>query len=223
MNNINSGSRILSVCRREFQRIAANKPMWLMTIILPILTFIFVAFIYQKGSLRDIPVVIYDGDNSEISRLISRSMDASPAMKIVKRVSSIAEIEREMQKGNAYGGLYIPDGFESSLKGGNKTTVVFYKYSYNLVIGTNLLKESSTIIKTISGGVLLKKLRSKGMSAEQAMSVINPISIESQSLFNPAYNYEEYLVPGVIPFLFQIIIMLGALWIIGSEFTGGTL
>lgn len=223
MNNTNTGNRILSVCKREIVRIAANKPIWVMTIILPILTFLLIAFIYQKGTLRDIPVVIYDGDNSEVSRLIARSLDASPAVKIVKRVGSVDEVKKEMQKGNVYGGLYIPNGFENSLKGGNRTTIVFYKYSYNLMIGTNLLKESSTIIKTISGGVLLKKLRSKGMPADQAMSIINPVAIETQSLFNPSYNYEEYLVPGVIPFLLQMIIMLAALSIIGSEFTENTL
>jgi len=36
------------------------------------------------------------------------------------------------------------------------------------------------VIKTISGGILLKKLRSNGMQLEQAMNVINPIRIQSQ-------------------------------------------
>lgn len=61
------------------------------------------------------------------------------------------------------------------------------------------------------------------MSEDQAMNIVNPIRLETQSLFNPAYNYENYLVPGLMPVMLQMIIMISGVLIISSEYTHRTI
>ncbi|MGE5364061.1 MAG: ABC transporter permease, partial [Bacteroidota bacterium] len=103
--------------------------------------------------------------------------------------------------------------------GGQYATVSLYKSTASLIVGNLLYKDGVTTLRTISGGVLLKKLRSKGLSTDRAMAVINPIRIDSQSLFNPNYSYLSYLLPGLVTALVQMIIMITSVLIISSEFT----
>lgn len=213
---------LLNVIRREFHRIAERKTLYFLIILLPLGLFTFLSLIYIKGVVRELPVAVIDKDNSELSRLVVRSMDATSSMKIVMHAGSIEEVKEGVLRGKLQGAFYIPEGFEKKLKGGQYTNVSLYKSTASLIVGNLLYKDGVTTLRTISGGVLLKKLRSRGLSAEKAMAVINPIRIDSQSLFNPNYSYLSYLLPGLVTALVQMIIMITSVLIISSEFTHHT-
>ena len=85
-----------------------------------------------------------------------------------------------------------------------------------------IMKDAKTVIKTVSGGVLLKKLRSAGMLNEQSMNRINPIKLETQVLYNPTYSYAVYLTPGIALVMLQMIIMMVAVLLISSEHSHDT-
>ncbi len=194
----------------------------MLSIFLPIILFLLIAVIYKNGMVRNLPVAIFDEDNSGTSRLVIRSIDATSSMNVTKYVSSEEELKSEFRKGNIQGAFYFPRDFEQELKKGKPSTVIIYKNSASLIIGNSIYKDGMTVIKTISGGALLKKLRSKGLTATSAMNYISPIRIESQYLYNPNYNYENYLIPALIPALLQMIIIVAGVLLISSEFTHNT-
>lgn len=217
-----SDSPIYNISLRELRRIGKSKTLYLLLVILPILLFIFLSLIYKNGVVRDLPIAIYDEDNSELSRLVIRSIDATPSMEATETINSIEEIKTEFRKGNIQGAFYFPPDFEKNIKAGKNSTVVVYKNTANLVIGNLILKDGSTAIRTISAGALLKKLKARNMHAEKAMNFINPIRIETHYLFNPAYNYFNYLIPGILPMLLQMIIMVSACITMNNEFAQNT-
>jgi len=55
------------------------------------------------------------------------------------------------------------------------------------------------------------------------MALANPVSVDTQALFNPSYNYANYLVPGLLPAFMQMFIMLVAVLVISAEYHEGTL
>ncbi|RJP64547.1 MAG: ABC transporter permease [Ignavibacteriales bacterium] len=215
-------SKILRVAKRELGRIAERRTLYMLSIFLPVILFLLIAVIYKNGMVRNLPVAIFDEDKSGTTRLLIRSIDATSSMDITKYVSSVEELKSEFRKGNIQGAFYFPKEFESELKKGKKTTVVIYKNTASLIIGNTIYKDGMTVVKTISGGALLKKLRSKGLTENKAMNYVNPIRIESQYLYNPNYNYEFYLIPSVIPALLQMIIIVAGVLLISSEFSHNT-
>lgn len=212
----------IKIFLRELNRISERKTLYLLTIILPLLLFVFLGYIYKYGVVRELPVVVLDEDHSELSRLIARSVDAASSMRVIHNVTSLEEIQKEYLRGQIQGAFYIPKGLESRLKSGKSATVVIYKNTSNLIIGNTLYKDGVTVVRTISAGILLKKLRSRGLSYEKALNIVNPVKIDANSLFNPHYNYVSYLIPGLITALLQMIIMISAVLIISSEFAHGT-
>ncbi len=219
---ITQNNAIVRVMKREWQRIGERKTLYLLSIILPIFLFFFFGYIYSDGVLRNISVAIFDADNSEISRLIVRAVESTSAFQIVEYAHSVDEIKENFQRGKIQVAFYLPKGLERDIKRGKPATVVIFNNSTNLIIANTTLKDGSALIKTISGGILLKKFRSNGLQAEQAMNIINPIRIETQSLYNPNYNYLNFLVSGLIPVMLQMIIMVAAALLFSSEFTHHT-
>lgn len=214
---------IVNVAKREIGRIASSKIYMFLLFILPVTLFIFLAYIYKTGLVRDIPVAVCNSDNGELSRTFTNMIETTGSMKIVKYVASESDLKNEFLNGNIYAGFYIPIGFEADIKSGHGSSVVVYNNTTNLITGNTVLKDASTFIKTFSAGVLLKKIRSKGIGEEQAMNIVNPVRIDTRPLYNPNYNYLNYLVPGLIPVMFQMIIMLLSAILISSEFSNSSI
>lgn len=215
-------SSIKKIIIREFKQIGKRKTLFLLEIVFPIIIFFLFAEIYKQEVIRELPVAIYDADNSSLSRKIERFIDASPTMQITENLNSIQEIKNDFKKGKIKGAFVFPRNFEKQIKSGLNSNIIIYKNSSNIIVGTYLFKESAAIIKTVSAGVLIKKLNSNGQSSDQAMATVNPIQIKTVSLYNPTYSYENYLMPGLVTFTLQMMIMIAAVIILSSEFTHNT-
>jgi ABC-2 type transport system permease protein len=207
---------------REFKRIKERRTLYLLTIIIPLIVFVLYALIYKQALLRELPIAIYDADHSPISQKIIEMVESTPSMKIVKYDNSLDEIKNDFFDGRIQGAIYFPRNMEKDLKEGKKSSVVVYKNTSNLIIGNTILKDATTIVRTLSAGVLLKKIRSKGMTYDRAMNIVNPIRIETNPLYNSNYSYLNYMVPGVIGFTFQMLIMIASVIVISSEFSHNT-
>lgn len=194
-----------------------------LSLIAPGLFFLLFAIIFKTGVLRDIPVAILDEDKSTLSLLISRYIESTGSMAIVKYVNSLDELKSEFRKGYIDAAFYLPRNMGKDVKSGKQSHPVLFINSMNLIKSNNILNDGEKVIKTVSGGILLKKIRSSGSSENQAIDITNPIRIDSQIMFNPNYSYEQYLFPGLAAFTLMMIIMLTSVLVINSEFSNNTL
>ena len=217
-----NGFAFWNVFRREIRRISVNKAIYSLSILFPIFLFTLLCLIYKDGVVKEIPVVICDRDHSSLSDAYCQLIESDGSMKITKYVASYNEIEEAFKNGGIYAGIYIPDNFESDIKKGISTSVIIYNNSLNIITNNTILKSGKTFTKNFSGAILLKKLRSKGVPEDAAMNVINKITVDTQSLYNPNYNYLDYLIPGLLPSMLQMIIMVVAVTLFSSEFAHDT-
>ncbi len=192
-------------------------------IIIPLIVFFLVSYIYQDRVVLDIPIGVCDLDNSELSRTIVRSIESTRSLEISGIVSSVDDIKNEMRKGAIQGAFYIPEDLERNIKSGKPATIVIYKNTANLIIGNLILKDAATISQTVSAGVLMRRLQASGLSPDQALVLANPIRIDSYALFNPGYNYANFLSPAIVMVLLQMLVQILAVVVINDEITDGTL
>jgi len=216
-------SPVINVIKREFNILIRKKPLLFLSLIAPVIFFLLFAIIFKNGVLRDIPVAIFDEDNSSLSLLIIRYVESTGSMAVVKYVNSSEELKSEFRKGNIDAAFYLPRNMEKDVKAGKQSHPVLFINAMNLIKSNNILNDGEKVIKTVSGGILLKKIRSAGSGENQALDIINPIRIDSQIMFNPNYSYEQYLFPGLAAFTLMMIIMLTSVLVLNSEFSNNTL
>lgn len=202
---------------RELKRFGSDRVCVVICFVIPPILFTLFCFIYYAGLVRGLPVAVCDNDNSSISRTLVRSIEASSVMKVVAHVNSAREIEDGLRRGIYLGGFYLPNGMERDIKRGHPVFPVIYKNSQNLLIGNTLFKEAMTIFRTFNAGVLLNKFRKAGLSKDQAIGLVNPVATDITVLYNPNFNYSQFLSPGLIFAQFQVIIILTFFLIIARE------
>jgi ABC-2 type transport system permease protein len=210
------------VIKREFVRITERKTLYLLSIIVPFIVAIILFVIFKNPVLRDIPVAIYDEDHSELSQLITRYIESTRSMEIVTYANSLEELKKDFRTDKVSAAFHFPQGMEATIKDGKQSNVELFMNTMNLVKSNTVMKDGSTIIKTISGGAFLQKLRSTGMMENQAMDLVNPIQIETKILFNPGYSYLVYLVPALVTFAFHMAVFMASVLLISAEFTEKT-
>jgi len=208
---------------RELDRIIHKKSTRNLLLFVPVCVFLLLSFIYVKGMLHDIPVVVYDKDNTELSRTIIRYIEASPETKVVRYLTSTDDIKTIFPENNDIEAIYeIPKGLSDDVFSGKSTKVAVYTNSSNIIFGNTIYKEAEDVMNTVNAGILIEKFVKVGMTKEQAMNLALPIRVDAKPLFSPNYNYLYYLVPGLMTVLLQMIIFFVTTRAINSEFNNNT-
>ena len=206
------------VMRHEFYIITHDHVIIALLFIVPVILFPLFCLIYNTGVITDLPMAVYDADNSQLSRGMTRSLDASSTIKITQTARSINELATLLRSGSVCSAVYFPPEMESDLKRGKQVCPVIYKNAQNIQTGNLIYKEALSILRTYNAGIVLKKMRAQGFPEKQALALVNPVATDVSILYNPNFSYSTFLCPGVIFAQFQVIIMLIALLMINLEF-----
>lgn len=216
-------SPVLAVAKREWGRICHNRTTYFYLVGLPVILFVVLAYIYHERVVIDIPMAICDNDHSELSRMLTRSFDSDRSLKITTEIGSVDEAAGLLRRGLIQGAVFIPADLEADVKHGKSTRVVVYQNSSNIIIGNLITRAVVTVGRTVSTGIVMKKIRAAGVSEQQALDLANPIRIDTDVLYNPGYNYSYYLVPALLAVVLQMIVMISASQVVNSEYHDQTL
>jgi ABC-2 type transport system permease protein len=211
-------SSILNIAKRELKFIFTTKSRIILLFAVPFVTYFFITFIYSNQVIHNIPIAIYDADNTELTRAITRFADASASMEVVYRASSVDELNELILNGDIEGAFYFPSNMTADIKRGGDSKVNIIISSRNIVFGNLLYKAASEVVITVSSAILLKKFGADGMPIVQSMNLVMPFRMHKKALYNPNYNYMQYLAPGLLTVLFQMIIMFAGTSAINIEF-----
>lgn len=212
----------LSIIWRELQYLYTSRSGFLLLIATPIVVYFLLNSLYGKGSINDLPIAVYDQDHSELSRTLTRFLEASPYLSVAQQLTSEEDMQKAFQSGKVQGIVYIPHNLEKEVLRSRSQKVVIYTNSSNIVFGNLIYKAGSEIVLTTSAGILIKKMQAQGLTEKQSLELFQPMRLSFKPLYNPSYNYLFYLGPGLMTVLMQMFIMFVAVRAFNREFnTGG--
>jgi ABC-2 type transport system permease protein len=181
-----------------------------------------VAWIFSSGTLTNLPIAVIDNDNSSVSRIYIRLLEATPEMRIVNHLSSPLQGRELLEQASIYALVLIPEDFGNSLKTGRQATVVAWHSQQFLTISGVLSKSLRKVSATISAKVEMTSLKKRGDTSLAANVKYEPVKSELRTLFNPFQNYQYFLVSGLWPAMLQIFVMVWTVFAVGREFRDNT-
>ena len=209
---------LFKVVKREFKRIFSKKSYIGVLVVLPFVLFFLFPAIYNKQSVENIQIGIVDNDHSELSRKLTTMIHSSHLVQIKKRYPSVESLTTALNQQEILGAVVVQRGFENQIKQNKNFDIHMYRSSASMVYGKIMYKALAQTILTLNAGILHERLRREGMPEEVAMNLANPIRIHAKAMYNPSYNYQNYLVPGLtIVSIQMILIMMGVLMINGEK------
>ncbi|MDG3088167.1 ABC transporter permease [Vibrio hannami] len=187
---------------------------WLLACItvVPVLVAAMIWAIFSTNIARDLPFGVVTNDNTQLSRMLIRELDATSTLKVTDYFSSPDEAKVAMRNNAIYGFVVIPNEFSKDVYKGQQPQVsVFYNSQY-ILVGRLISGATSTVIGTFNAQVGTIRALSEGNSTTSS-ALGRSVTIQNQitPLFNKNTNYNQFLVGAAVPTIWQILIVVSTI------------
>lgn len=200
-----------------WRRLCSRKLYIAAMVVVPVAFAIFFVDLMKEGLPLKVPVSVVDLDQSQLSRRITRNLNATELIDITHRDLSYSEALDRVRRGETFGFFLIPRDFQRDAISGGDATLTFYSDMTVFVPGTLAFKGFKTQAVTTAGGLAATKLTSLGIGDDAARALIQPVVINSNPIGNPWLNYLIYLANSFIPSVLSLMALLLTAYTICDE------
>ncbi|MFB7815997.1 ABC transporter permease [Paenibacillus chitinolyticus] len=201
--------KVGSVIAEEWRQIFKDRRLMAILFLVPILYTTLFGSIYIQHKVTEMQTVVFDEDNSQLSRQIVQAFDQSETFRVVNAYHSEAEVTEAISRGEAKVGVIIPKEFEARIKHGDVQPVMTLIDGANMMISNSATRAANEIVTTYSYGVSGKKLQQQGLQDEQVSSTFSAVPFRYRVLYNPTFNYSDFMIFGLAGAILQQVLLLG--------------
>jgi ABC-2 type transport system permease protein len=194
----------------EWRRVLATRGAFILLVLGPIVYGFYYPQPYLNQILRKIPIAVVDGDQSELSRRIVQTLDASGAVKVAFRADTLVDARAALDRGDAFAVVGIPPGTERDVLKGTTVHVPIYADATYLFIFRTTASGISVAINTLSSELAAGGARTDGSLVKATLASSSPADILLQPIFNPVGGYASYIVPAAFVLILQQMLLIGS-------------
>ena len=188
--------RLAHLVRKELIELRADPRLFGIVIIAPIIQLTVLGYA-ATTDVKDIPLLVVDGDRSTASRELIARFDASSNFYIVDVVSGNGSVEHHLSHGTAWMALTIPAGFSDRLASGRSDTVQ--------VIADGTDSNSTGVALGYARNVVASYSAEKTADLRPGVPRIAPIDADIRVWFNPRLESRDFMVPGIVALLLLVV------------------
>ncbi len=177
-------------------------------LLLPALFALLFSFTFGEPYIKEIPVIVYDRDNSETSRQIVEQLDSSQGIAISGYVASMQEVKEKILSEEAIGALILPENFGAEVRMGKNPGARMLINGTNLFLGNNCMLSASTVFTTLNIGLRMQTLEAGGVVPVDAEHYGTALLFNEKMLYNPEMSYMQYLMVGIMTVVTQQIFFM---------------
>ena len=203
--------------RKEFIELRLNPRLFGLVIVAPIIQLTLLGYA-ATTDVRDVPIVVADGDRSAASRELVERFDASRSFTVIDAVNTVTEIEPFLESGRAWLALVIPSGFGNDLGANRQPTLQVAADGTDSNSTTVALGYATALIAEYSGDS--GRLKPSTSDQGPAAGAIDP---RIRVWFNPQLESRHFMIPGVLALILLVVTANLAAMAIVREKEVGTL
>lgn len=212
---------------KEFLELRQNPHLLAVVIVAPILQLTMLGYA-ATTDVRNVPVVVADGDHSPASRELIHRFEASRTFTVVGTVTTVSGIERYLEDGTGWLALSIPSGYGADLATGREAVLQVVadgtdSNSASAALGYATALVGSYARELAAGPASTSSTRaSAGASAPRGTGAA-AIDARIRVWFNPQLESRFFMIPGVLALVLLLVTANLAAMAIVREKEVGTL
>ena len=175
---------------------------------LPLAFTLLFGLVYDENVVNNIDTVVYDQDQSSLSRTLIQMYDDSERFHLVSYVDSQERMHEAIYTGRAKVALVIPGNFSKDMKSGQGSKILLTVNSANNMFANGAMSSAQEINRSFSVAVGQKMLESAGLLPGAAMAAVYPLRLGVRILGNPTNGYSQFMLTGLMLNGLQIGIMI---------------
>ncbi len=233
-NEIISVSAIASVAYKEFLHIYRDRRVLVLLIILPPLFTLIFGHAFGGGDATDVPALLINRDSGDRAQRFSDIVSQNKTFKW-KRLPAETTDESDLLGHGVQAALVIPAGWSDSLQNGDPKALPLYldgsdtntanelEGSIRQSLGDFQMKERDVMIDNLPTEVFELGKNLPVDVRHQFVSLMTAWTTEGKVLYNPKERFIDYVVPGIIGLILQLLTVTLMACTIARERESGTL
>jgi ABC-2 type transport system permease protein len=194
----------------EWRRVLAIRGAFILLFIGPVVYGMYYPQPYLNQILRKIPIAVVDSDQSDLSRRMVQTLDASGAVQVALRAETLIDARAALDRGEAFAVVGIPPNTERDVLKGTTVHVPIYADATYLFILRSTSSGIAVAINTLSAELAAGGARTDGSLVKATLASASPADILLQPIFNPVGGYASYIVPAAFVLILQQMLLIGA-------------
>jgi len=224
----------MSVAYKEFLHIYRDRRVLLLVLLLPPLFTLLFGHAFETSELRDVPALLINRDNTPRSQEFVDIIFKNKAFRW-RYGSSDIKNESDLLAYHVRATLVIPQGWNESLESGDPKPLLLYldggdintadavEGSVRQSLGDFQLKQRDKMIEDLPDEVIELGKQLPVQIRKRFVSMMEMWSVDRKLLYNPKSRVIEYVVPGIIGLILQLLTVTLMACTIARERESGTL
>jgi ABC-2 type transport system permease protein len=201
-------SRLRVLIWKEFLEIKMNPRLIGIVVVAPILQLTMLGYA-ATTDVRDVPIVVADGDRSSESRSLIQRFDASKTFTVVDVVTTVGQIDPFLEGGTAWLALSIPAGHGADLQSAHPAIVQVVADGTDSNSTTAALGYATALIGAYARELIESSVTSasaqEGVPAAVSRAESGGIDARIRVWFNPQLESRYFMIPGVLALVLLIV------------------
>lgn len=183
---------------------------------------ILLGYVYGKGKVTDLPIVVVDQDRSSMSNKAIEMMNDNEVIHIAEIIYDEVHLDETVAKNDAVCVVFFPKDFEREVLTKRNPEILTLVNTSNVLTANYGASAIQLVLGTLKAGTQIETLRKQGVPEELLMSQYEPFKTTFIKQNNRSTNYMYFLWPGILATVLQQVLLLGLALSFASEFENGT-
>ena len=185
---------------KEFLELKMEPRLFGIVVIAPIVQLTMLGYA-ATTDVRDVPVVVADGDRSAASRELVARFEGSPNFRIVDTVTTVAGITPYLEHGTAWLALAIPSGYGREVAAARPVTVQVVADGTDANSTTVALGYATNLVAGYAQELMAARRVGDPGSGPAPGSIDGRIRV----WFNPQLESRHFMIPGVLALVLLVV------------------
>ena len=188
--------RIAVLIRKEFLELRQTPRLLGLLVIAPVIQLFMLGYA-ATTDVKDVPIVVVDGDRSSRSRELVERFAGSPHFRVIAEELDAQHVDEYLAHGSAWLALVIPTGLQAAVERGGTPTRTDVQ-----ILADGSDANSSGIALAYASG-LVREYNSALLAEQGARG--SPINVSVRVWYNPELISRAFMVPGVLAMLLLVV------------------
>lgn len=194
--------RVLHLMRKEVLELKQDPRLFGVVIIAPIMQLAVLGYA-ATTDVKDVPIAIVDADRSTSSRDLVHRFESSANFKIVGMPGSTGEIDRYLDRGEAWMAISIPANFGRAMTTNRSGTLQVVADGTDSNSTGVALGYAQTLIAGYSRDLAVAAARQRPDATTAPVGAL--VTPEIRVWFNPRLESRDFMIPGIIALLLLVV------------------
>jgi len=186
--------RVLHLMRKELLELRMDPRLFGIVIVAPIVQLTLLGYAVTTD-VKDVPMVVVDADRSVQSRTLIERFQASANFKLAGVLASTDEIDRWLDRGDAWMALTIPPEYGHRVQSRRPVTLQ--------VVADGTDANSTNVAMGYARALVAGYAQE--LAAGRDGAVVPPVSVEIRVWFNPRLESRDFMIPGIVALLLLVV------------------